>query len=157
MLIREPVCLRIQCFCGARYGRPFQYIGAPWIDHRQVADLLNSLRLDGVVFDTVTFSPVKMSYHSRNPYLTGETCRGIFVNIKDRELFEPYKAGIAMVWAIHKVHGEKLEWDIPTLDRLRTGLVNMIKQGASPFDIYATWKEDLDEFKKMSYKYTIYK
>lgn len=139
--------------------RPFQYIGAPWIDHIQVLELLNNLELDGVVFDTVTFSPVKMSFHSRNPYLTGESCRGIFVNVKNRELFEPHKAGISVLWAIHKVHPDKLEWDLATLDRLvgTRRLVNMIKQGASPFDIFATWLNELDEFKKMSYKYIIYK
>ncbi|MEN8251440.1 MAG: DUF1343 domain-containing protein, partial [Bacteroidota bacterium] len=77
--------------------KPFQYIGAPWVDYDLAVSLLNNLNLKGVVFDTVTFTPKKMPFHSRDPYLAGEVCNGVFVRILDRDLFEPYKTGIAMV------------------------------------------------------------
>ena len=39
--------------------KPFQYIGAPWVDHDKAASLLNNLNLKGVIFDTLTFIPKK--------------------------------------------------------------------------------------------------
>lgn len=138
--------------------KPFQYIGAPWIDHIQAVSLLNNLDLKGVKFDTVTFIPKKMSFHSRDPYLAGKVCNGIFVRIVDRDLFESYKTGIAMVWVIHKLHPEIMEWDENTMNRLiaTSRLQNMIYEEAHPSQIFASWEEELNKFKEIREKYLLY-
>ena len=138
--------------------RPFQYIGAPWIDNDQVVSLLNSLELKGVVFETVKFTPKKRPFHSRNPYLAGEICNGIFVKILDRDLFESYKTGIAMIWAINQLHPDKMEWDENTMNRLvaTRRLENMIRDGAHPSEIFEIWNQELNEFKKMRKPYLLY-
>tara|TARA_R110002073_G_scaffold40547_5_gene114923 strand:- start:2827 stop:4143 length:1317 start_codon:yes stop_codon:yes gene_type:complete len=138
--------------------KPFQYIGAPWIDNDEVVSLLNNLNLDGVQFEAITFIPEKMDFHSSDPYLTGELCKGIYVNITDRDSFEPYKAGIAMVWAIHQVHPNKMEWDKETMGRLvgTERLETMIYNGAHPLEIFASWEKELIAFKKVSKAYFLY-
>ena len=138
--------------------KPFQYIGAPWIDHDQVVSLLNNLDLKGVVFDTITFIPKKEPFHSRDPYLAGELCNGISVRIMDRDLFESYKTGIAMVWAFYKLHSDKIEWDKRKMNRLvaTRRLEIMIHDGASPSEIFASWEEELAEFKEMRQAYLLY-
>jgi uncharacterized protein YbbC (DUF1343 family) len=97
--------------------KPFQYIGAPWIKNFETVSLLNSIGLKGVEFDTITFTPEKKAFHSRSPYLTGKSSNSIFVKITDRNAFEPYKIGIAMVWAINKIHPNLMEWDEKTMNR----------------------------------------
>lgn len=143
---------------GRGTDKPFQYIGAPWIDNDRVVSLLNNLNLKGVQFDTLTFTPEKMAFHSRDPYLTGNICKGIYVNITDRDSFESYKTGIAMVWAIHQLHPNKMAWNKETMNRLvGTGrLETMIYRGAQPSEIFATWKQELTAFKKYSETYFIY-
>ena len=138
--------------------KPFQYIGAPWVDNDRVVSLLNELDLKGVVFDTVMFIPKKMPFHSRDPYLSGEVCNGISVRILDRNLFESYKTGIAMIWAIHKLHPDKMEWDDKIMNRLvaTCRLENMIYDGTHPLEIYALWEQELTEFKEMSQAYFLY-
>lgn len=160
MLVYTGTCLfeGLNISAGRGTERPFQYIGAPWIDNEGVVKLLNGLEFAGVVFDTITFSPKKMPFHSRNPYLTGETCKGISISVTERDLFEPYKAGIALLWAIHELHNDKLKFSMDTLDRLvgTRRLVRMIKSGAHPNEIFASWDEELAIFKKVSKKYLIY-
>ena len=138
--------------------KPFQYIGATWIDHDQVVSLLNNLDLKGVIFDSITFIPKKMSFHSREPYLSGEVCNGIFVRILDRDLFEPYKTGIAMVWAIYKLHPDEMIWDETIMNRLvaTRRLENMIHDEAYPKEIFSLWEQELTEFKEMSRAYLLY-
>ena len=138
--------------------KPFEYVGAPWIDHHKVVNLLDELKLDGVVFDAVTFTPSKMSFHSQAPYLSGENCNGIFVRVTDRDRFEPYKTGISMLWAIHTFHATQMEWDMDTFDRLvgTRRLVEMIQQGTNPIEIFDSWNVELAEFIKISRKYMIY-
>ncbi|MFN2373510.1 MAG: exo-beta-N-acetylmuramidase NamZ domain-containing protein, partial [Cyclonatronaceae bacterium] len=46
--------------------KPFEYIGAPWIDHHAVAGLLNGLELPGVTFETIEFTPERMPFHGRD-------------------------------------------------------------------------------------------
>ena len=138
--------------------KPFQYIGAPWVDHDKAASLLNNLNLKGVIFDTLTFIPKKMPFHSRDPYLAGEVCNGLFVRITDRDLFESYKTGIAMVWAIYKLHPDKMEWDERTMNRLvaTRRLDIMIHEGANPSEIFALWEQELIEFKELRQTYLLY-
>jgi uncharacterized protein YbbC (DUF1343 family) len=120
--------------------------------------MLNELGLEGVTFEAITFVPEKMSFHSRDPYLTGEECNGISVVITDRDLFEPYKAGIAMVWAIHELHPDKLEWNQKTMDRLVSTrrLENMIFDGTHPSGIFASWEQELADFREMREGYLLY-
>jgi len=160
MLVYTGTCLfeGLNISTGRGTEMPFQYIGAPWIDNERVVKLLNDLKLDGVAFDTITFSPRKMPFHSQNPYLTGEICKGIYISVSERDLFEPYKAGIALLWAIHKLHSDNLKFSMDTLDRLvgTRRLVSMIRSGSHPFEIFASWDEELTIFKEVSKKYLIY-
>lgn len=138
--------------------KPFEYIGAPWIDHNAVADLLSSLDLNGVQFEAIEFTPQKMPFHSSDPFLTGKQCNGIYLNVTDRNQFESYKAGIATVWAINHFHADKMVWDEPVWDRL-TGtrrLMNMIQNGSSPNEIFTSWENELSEFKEIRKKYLLY-
>lgn len=138
--------------------KPFQTIGAPWVDNKAIVSQLNKLNLKGVSFDTITFIPKKMSFHSRDPYLTGKVCKGIFVNITNRDIFEPYKTGIAMVWAIKKIHPDKVEWNEKTMNRLiaTRRLEKMINDGSNPSEIFASWQQELAAFEKMRQPYLIY-
>lgn len=137
---------------------PFQTIGAPWLDNKAIVSELNNLNLKGVVFDTITFTPKKMPFHSRDPYLTGKSCNGIFVNITNRDVLEPYKMGVAMVWAIKKTHPIQLEWNEKTMNRLvaTKRLENMINDDVNPSEIFASWNEELATFEKIRQPYLIY-
>ena len=37
--------------------KAFQWIGAPWLDGRELAEALNEYEIDGVRFEPVTFTP----------------------------------------------------------------------------------------------------
>lgn len=138
--------------------KPFQYIGAPWLDHEQAAVLLNELKLKGVIFEAITFTPQKMPFHGSPPILSGEQCKGIYVHIQDRDLFEPYKTGVAMVWAVHKLHPDKMEWNERTMNRLNgtRRLEKMIHRGAHPYEIFASWEEELADFNELAKGYFLY-
>ena len=80
------------------------------------------------------------------------------MKILDRDLFESYKTGIAMIWAINQLHPDKMEWDENTMNRLvaTRRLENMIRDGAHPSEIFTIWNQELNEFKKMRKPYLLY-
>ena len=143
---------------GRGTDKPFEYIGAPWIDNQKVASLLADVSLPGVSFEPIEFVPVKLPHLSRDPELAGQVCKGVDVNVTDRDRFEPYRAGVALLWAIHSAHPEQLVLNPQTLLRL-TGtprLQKMIADGRTPAEIFGSWDEELREFMKVRSQYLMY-
>ena len=66
--------------------RPFELIGAPWIDARRLADRMNALTLPGVQFRAVEFQPTFQKY-------AGQTCGGCQMHVLDRQAFRPVLRG----------------------------------------------------------------
>jgi uncharacterized protein YbbC (DUF1343 family) len=137
--------------------RPFEYIGAPWIDARGWASSLNTLGLDGVVFRPCHFTPVFDKFQ-------GETCGGVQVHVTDWDAFKPVEAGLHMLATCIDLWTEKCEWrtskesdhlhiDLLTgTDKVRKALM----EGASVDDIMGGWGGDLASFMERREKYLLY-
>lgn len=143
---------------GRGSDRPFEMIGAPWLDNVRAVAMVNALKLDGVRFDTVTFTPEQKPFHGRPPKLTGERLAGISIHVTDRNLFRPYRSGVALLWAVNKLHAEKLVWNDAVLERLTATprLKQMILSGKAPSEIFASWSREVSAFEARSAKYKLY-
>ena len=73
--------------------KPFEYIGAPFLDGRALADALNARRLPGVVFREVCFAPT-FGKHA------GAVCRGAHLIVTDPRAFDPIRTMLAILKAI---------------------------------------------------------
>ncbi len=143
---------------GRGTDHPFEWVGAPWLDNVRAATMLNELGLRGVIFDTVTFVPEQKPWLGRLPEMDGERVRGVQLRITNRDAFEPYRAGIAMVWAIHALHADRLVWNDAVLDRLvaTPRLKAMITSGKRPEEIFASWEAEVAGFKGRRAPYLLY-
>ena len=74
---------------GRGTARPFELIGAPWIQAESLSDALNSEKLSGCVFRPCYFVPT-FSKHA------GLLCQGVQVHVTDRGEFEPVATGIVV-------------------------------------------------------------
>jgi uncharacterized protein YbbC (DUF1343 family) len=143
---------------GRGTDKPFEYISAPWIDVNRVAQLLKNAPLKGVSFQPNEVTPTQRPNNARAPKYNGEPCKGIFVDVTDRNSFEPVKAGIYLLWAIRTAHPDQIQWRQQTIDRL-SGTVTvrtMIDAGKTPQEIFQTWQEGLEYFKSIRSKYLLY-
>ena len=95
---------------GRGTDQPFEIVGAAWLDNVAMVKLLDGLQLPGVTFETVNFTPEQKPYHGRPPKLVGERLHGVRMRIVDRDAFEPYRVGVAMLWAVHRLHPDRLVW-----------------------------------------------
>jgi uncharacterized protein YbbC (DUF1343 family) len=143
---------------GRGTDKPFEYIGAPWVDHKKVADLLNELKLPGVNFEPVEFIPERKPFHGSEPLYSGQLCRGIHINIIDRNQFEPFKVGIAMLLAIQILHPDEVIWNAEIINKhaATSRLMQMIKDGKKFEEIYTSWKPELHNFKEVRKRYLFY-
>ena len=140
--------------------RPFELIGAPYIDPDEYADKLNSLALPGVFFRSCVFQPTFQKH-------AGVSCGGVQIHVTDRDVFEPVFAGIAMVKLIYDMYPNEFRWKEPQYeyvfdknpfdviagtDKIREAF----KQGVELDAIAETWKRPLLEFKQLRESFLIY-
>jgi uncharacterized protein YbbC (DUF1343 family)/CubicO group peptidase (beta-lactamase class C family) len=79
---------------------PFEVLGAPWIEPYGLADALNRLRLAGVRFEPVQFTPTADVY-ARVP------CWGIRLQVTDREAIRPVTVAFAIARQLRARHRDQ--------------------------------------------------
>lgn len=112
-LIYPGTCLSegINISVGRGTAKPFEWLGAPWIDGPLLADTLNRLDLPGVRWRPVAFTPCAEPY-------TGELCEGVQPHVTDAAVLRPAAVGLALVAAIVQLYREQLSWNTAHFDRL---------------------------------------
>ncbi|MBI3787794.1 MAG: DUF1343 domain-containing protein [Ignavibacteriales bacterium] len=139
--------------------RPFEYIGAPYVDGKKLADELNGFNLKGVTFEPVQFTPKDIAGAASNPKHKGFLCGGVFVHITDRNSYEPVKTGVYMICAVKKLFPNEFKWRGTYLNKLSGSAKTRlsIDAGESPETIAKMWNDDVQKFIKLRGKYLLYK
>ncbi len=100
--------------------RPFEIVGAPWLDGARLADDLHAISLPGMRARPVTFQP---TFHKHS----GRICGGVQIHVTDVDTFRPYATYLALValaWrqspARFEFRTERYEFrdDVPAFDLL---------------------------------------
>ena len=129
---------------GRGTDRPFEYIGAPYVDGKKWAEELNSRRLPGVTFQPIRFTPdaTKSMKHA------GEECGGVFVHVTDRERYEPIITGMTILASARELFPDDFQWRPGSIDRLSgvTTLRETIGDGSVIQAIVQTWGEQMQRF-----------
>ncbi len=130
--------------------RPFEIVGAPFVDGYRLADLLAEDKLPGVRFRPLSFRP---TFHK----FAGQVCGGVQLHVHDRRIFRPYLTGVAILRALHALAGDAFRWrtekyefvsDHPAIDLLTGGdaIRKGIDAGASLGDLRSTWQSGEEAF-----------
>ncbi|NOZ61442.1 MAG: DUF1343 domain-containing protein [Calditrichaeota bacterium] len=139
--------------------RPFEKIGAPWIDHVRLKSLLDSAAVPGIEIDTVSFIPQDMPGAAMNPEYEDELCRGLFLHVTDPHRFPAVEFGLRTICAIKRLHPKEFHWNSPRSPLIMFGdraTVEAIDRGETPEKIMESWQEKLTGFLKIRKKYLIY-
>ncbi|MDR0136879.1 DUF1343 domain-containing protein [Metabacillus idriensis] len=133
--------------------KPFELIGAPFINSTDLAAKLNSLSLPGVKFRAASFTPT-FSKHA------GKLSHGVEIYVTDREEFEAVPTGLHIIKTVHDMYPKDFQFlSSNFFDKLigNTWVRPMILEGASVTDIMNKYQKEQDEFKKVRKEYLIYK
>ena len=135
--------------------RPFEYIGAPWLDADQFAAELNTMELPGVRFRPTCFTP---AFHKHKDTL----CAGVQVHVLDRTKVMPVELGVCMFLKAKELSGTRFEFVPPrhetgdyTIDLLIGS--NMIRrEGLEVQEVQAEMQRAKNEFLPIWTKYKFY-
>ncbi|MFZ5959317.1 exo-beta-N-acetylmuramidase NamZ domain-containing protein [Pseudomonas knackmussii] len=128
---------------------PFEQVGAPWIDGRQLARYLTTRSIAGASFSAVTFTPDSGPYH-------GQTCRGVRISVSDRNALDSPALGVELAAALHRLYPDRFRLD-ETLGGIGSAsVVASIRAGADPRAIAAGWQGELDAFQARRARFLLY-
>ncbi|MBD1224591.1 exo-beta-N-acetylmuramidase NamZ family protein [Virgibacillus halodenitrificans] len=137
--------------------KPFELIGAPFINGTDLAAELSKKNLPGVKFRAASFTP-SFSKHS------GKLSHGIQIHVTNKKAYKPVETGLHIVKTIHDMYPEDFAFraenssGISFFDNLiGNGWVReAIESGSSVKEIQKQWKHELKDFEKLRKGYLLY-
>ncbi len=97
---------------GRGTDRPFEQIGASWLDAPAVATAMNDKRLPGIRFEAIT-----MAVADTAAKFKGQTIPAIRFAITDREAYRPVRTALILIDEIRRRHPREFAWG-KSIDRL---------------------------------------
>ncbi len=126
--------------------KPFELVGAPFIDPPKWVEELMSLKLPGISFLPTFFKPQFQKWK-------GERCGGVHLYVTDRKTFRPWLTGVALLKTVIDLYPNKFQWrdqpyefvtDIPAIDLLSGDslLRHQLESHASLEEMKKNWETD---------------
>jgi uncharacterized protein YbbC (DUF1343 family) len=122
--------------------KPFEWVGAGYINPFDWCDQLNSLELPGIYFRALYYKP---TFHK----WANQTIGGAHLQITDPHLIQPHRVGLQLLGTTRRMYAEQLQWRSKAyefvLDRLAIDLLFGDSEARELIDQYAS-VEQLDEY-----------
>jgi uncharacterized protein YbbC (DUF1343 family) len=140
--------------------RPFEIVGAPWIDGEHLAVEMNARGLPGVHFRPVFFEPT-FQKHGRH------SCGGCQIHVLDRRAFKPVRTAVELIDEFRQEDLRHFAWRDPPYEYERDKQPIDILYGSDrmrrTFDadrdisvFIAEWRKDEDRFRSDREQYLLY-
>ena len=140
--------------------RPFELLGAPWLDANALAGELNRMNLPGVRFRPVWFQPTYQKH-------VGEVCAGCQPYVTDRDLYAPVRAAVTILDSARRANRERFAWRQPPYEYetvkapidILAGTVTLrqqIEANTAIDEIVQGWEAGLAEFRRVRADYLLY-
>lgn len=141
--------------------RPFEFLGAPWIDDLAFCDELNKLGLEGVRFRPVQFRP-NFSNASHPSYTEG--CKGVQIHVTNRDIMRSTTVALHVIATARRMYPKEAGWYYMPESKanyfeLLTGTDKVRKalEAQTPVaKIVADWAADEKRFAELRKPYLLY-
>ena len=129
---------------------PFEVLGAPWIDGRQLAFELNGRGIKGVRFVPIKFKPNASVFKDQE-------VSGVNIIVTDRNLFNSVRTGIEIASALRRFYPS--QWEVDKYLRLlvNQSILDLVKRNATPEEMEKAWADKNVDFARRRAPYLLYK
>jgi len=137
---------------GRGTDRPFEQIGAPWLNAQEVARVMNERQLPGIRFEaiTMTVSPTAAKHK-------GLTIPAIRFAVTDRQTYRPVRTSLLMIDEVRRQHPRDFAWTA-TIDRLTgSDKVRLAIEGGRLQQLLEEWEREAEEFRESRKSYLLYR
>lgn len=140
--------------------RPFEIIGASYLDGWKLADRLNARNLPGVYFRALQFEPTFNKHGKR-------LCEGVFIHVLDRNIFSSVSVTVALLQDVLSLTPSDFSWNPPPYEYeynlLPIDILNgnewlreSIEEQLALSEIEARFRSEQDAFLPIRAQYLLY-
>ena len=140
--------------------RPFELVGAPWIDGDALTDALTASELPGVTFRPVRFEPTFQKH-------AGQSCGGCQIHVVNRVAFQPVLVAVALMQALRRQAPDRFGWQEPPYEYehikrpidILAGTDQLVQQLDADLDaheIARSWSAEVEAFGEIRERYLLY-
>jgi uncharacterized protein YbbC (DUF1343 family) len=141
--------------------KPFEWVGAPYIQPDKLAIELNKKKLGGVAFRPIYFQPTYQKWKD-------EVCGGVQIHVTDRVKFNGFRTGIHLLSTIARDFSHSFGWKKPPYEyehtRMPIDLIagtallrDIVENGQSIVELEQKAAEDVAAFKKLRKPFLLYR
>jgi uncharacterized protein YbbC (DUF1343 family) len=137
---------------GRGTDRPFEQIGAAWLDAGRVVDVMNGRKLPGIRFEAIT-----MPVEPNAARFKGLTIPAIRFAVTDRRMYRPVRTALLLIDEIRRQHPVDFAWS-PTIDRLTgSDKVRLAIEGGRLPALLDEWDREAAEFRESRRPFLLYR
>ena len=134
---------------GRGTDRPFELVGAPWIEPRGFASALKAAQIPGVEFVPIYFTPGDSRYQ-------GIRCGGVNVLITNSEKLNSVLVGLTLISVLQRLYPEKFEIGLVIGLLGNSEALKRLKAGKSPAEVLQAGRPEMQDFLYKRRKALIY-
>lgn len=140
--------------------RPFELVGAPWLDPWRLAEEMDRERLPGVAFRPAYFTP---TFHKH----AGRNCGGVAVHVRDRRRFPAFLAYLLLIEKARRQDPRRFAWRQPPYEYEHVKLPidilcgtdkvrRAIEKGEPLRRLPPLWRAELSSFRRRRARHLLY-
>jgi uncharacterized protein YbbC (DUF1343 family) len=140
--------------------RPFEIVGAPWLDPWRLAEDMEKEGLPGAVARPLYFTPTFQKH-------AGKVCGGVQVHVTDRRRFPAFLYYLMLVHHARRQSPERFAWRQPPYEYEKVKLPidilcgtdhvrRAIERGTPPRRLAADWEVERQAFRRRRARYLLY-
>jgi uncharacterized protein YbbC (DUF1343 family) len=140
--------------------KPFELVGAPWLDGHALARDLGKERIPGVGFRAAAFTPTFQKH-------AGEMCHGVQLHVTDRARFPAFLAYLLLIHHSRRQDPKRFAWREPPYEYETVKLPfdilcgtdairRAIEKGVSPKRLAPGWAKEASAFRRRRRRHLLY-
>jgi uncharacterized protein YbbC (DUF1343 family) len=140
--------------------RPFELVGAPWLDPSRLAGAMEREGVPGVNFRPTCFTPAFQKH-------AGQLCGGLQVHVQDRGRFPAFLTYLLLIAHARRQDPGRFAWRQPPYEyetvKLPIDILcgtdavrRTLEAGRSPRRLLPRWAKELDAFRRRRRRYLLY-
>jgi uncharacterized protein YbbC (DUF1343 family) len=86
--------------------KPFEIVGAPFIDGHRLARALEKRKLPGIIFRPLAFRPTFNKW-------ANQTCGGVQLHVTNPKTFESFLTGLVFLQTVKQLYPRNFKWNPP--------------------------------------------
>jgi uncharacterized protein YbbC (DUF1343 family) len=136
---------------GRGTDRPFEQIGAPWLDAPAIVKTMNERSVPGVRFEAIT-----VTVENGAAKFPGQSIRAIRLLVTDREVYRPVRTALLLIDEIRRQHRKEFAWG-KSIDRLTgSGKVRLAIDGGTLPSLLEQWDREAAAFRDRRRPFLLY-